>query len=55
MKNPFQYYYALYEKPAGGQQTAVGGEGGAVSQGEKRPRAPGAIADERGDVKRRTG
>ena len=58
VKNPFQYYYALYEKPVGVQQTAVGGENGAVMHGEKRQRAGEANAeseDERGDVKRRAG
>ena len=56
VKNPFQYYYALYEKPVDGQRTAARGEESALLQSEKRRRAADATdgaADERGNVKRR--
>ena len=56
VKNPFQYYYALYEKPVAGQ-TVAREEGDAMSHSEKKRRADvnAERADERGDVKRRAG
>ena len=54
VKNPFQYYYALYEKRVDGAQTAAGGGGSGGAQGEKRQRTANN-AEEQSASKRRAG